>query len=329
MSNILIPIRNLSTINHVKQILHEIYNNIDSDELILDFNPLAFVKIIPASILAREIRSLTIYRRKKNLNTKAILSANTDPIHYLRYIGYYRFLRLDAGNDMRNDCRTSNHIPVTEYSYSHFKELADKDLMGTVQCYIAKEADELSKLFSMQGNKNEIISYALKEMIRNVFEHSKSDKLYIMGQYWQSGNVQIAIMDEGVGLLKTLQEKYPSLLNDNDAIFAALKPGVSGSNFLDNPNENSGFGLYVISSIAKQLGYFFICSGTSGVKLSHNTSDEHINLLSSGTLVCIHIDKLPSDYKEEFQKIIDDGNHEARQGAYPITASKHTSSFLE
>lgn len=323
-----IKIRQLSTFSNVKSLLSTISTCIDNENLIFDFNDISFVKIIPAAVLAREIKAIARYRRRNNLTTRALQTAESDVLSYLRYIGYFKLIGLDSGTDMRSECHTSNYIPVTEYSYLHFKNLADGDFMRTVQDYIAEEADELSKLFSAEGQKNELISYSIKEIIRNVYEHSKADKLYIMGQYWRNGNVQIAIMDEGIGLLNTLKHKYSELSNDLQAIHAAIQPGVSGSDFSQNPNDNSGFGLYVISRLAEQLGYFVICSGTAGLKINLNTPNEDFSTQESGTLVCVHFNRIPDSYQKRFQQIIDEGNRIAQQSKYPISASKQTTSLL-
>ena len=218
-------------------------HHINDKELVFDFNPIAFAKIIPAAILAREIKSVVKYRKERQLITRALQERDSSPLEYLRYISYFKLIGLDSGNNIRTSCQTTNYIPVTEYSYLHFKNLAESDSFRSVQDYIEIESDELSKLFSRKEERVELISYALKEIIRNVYEHSSADKVYIMGQYWKNGNVQIAILDEGVGLLRTLEKKYPELNNDFDAINIAVQPGVSGIDFSNKEREENRFAI--------------------------------------------------------------------------------------
>lgn len=322
-----ITINNLATISSVTALVPHINDHINDKELVFDFNPIAFAKIIPAAILAREIKSVVKYRKERQLITRALQERDSSPLEYLRYISYFKLIGLDSGNNIRTSCQTTNYIPVTEYSYLHFKNLAESDSFRSVQDYIEIESDELSKLFSQRRETVELISYALKEIIRNVYEHSNADKVYIMGQYWKNGNVQIAILDEGVGLLRTLEKKYPELNNDFDAINVAVQPGVSGIDFSNNPNDNSGFGLYVISRLAKRLGSCVICSGRAGILFSQ-TGNDIFRTNNSGTLVCIHFREIPQNYACEFQQIIDEGNRIAQQSKYPISASKRTTSFL-
>lgn len=323
----IINIKKLATLYDVKMLIPQIVAHLNDNELVFDFNTISFAKVIPAAILAREIKSVVRYRKERHLITRALQERVSSPLDYLRYISYFKFIGLDSGDNIRTSCRTTNYIPVTEYSYLHFKNLAERDFFRSVQDYIEIESDELSKLFSEKGEKVELISYALKEIIRNVYEHSTADKIYVMGQYWKSGNVQIAILDEGIGLLKTLERKYPELSNDFDAIKAAIQPGVSGIDFSNNPNDNSGFGLYVISRLAQRLGYCVICSGKAGIQFSQNRNDSFYTN-NSGTLVCIHFNEIPQNYSREFQQIIEEGNKIAQHSKYPVSASKRTTSFL-
>jgi hypothetical protein len=138
------------------------------------------------------------------------------------------------------------------------------------------------------------LSYSIRETMRNVFEHGKTDSLYYCAQYWpRSNEVEFAVADFGIGIRRALAHN-PNFRFDNDkqAIEYSLLPSVSGSTQLPRTSENwhnSGYGLYMTSRLARNGGNFVLASGTSAVLLSSKTKT---NLRTSypGTIVRFNID---------------------------------------
>lgn len=78
-------------------------------------------------------------------------------------------------------------------------------------------------------------------------------------------------MDEGIGILKSLQSNSRiSARSCEEANYLALQPGMSRTIGLKQDPmdiwQNSGYGLYVASTLCAMTGgYFIISSGNSAV----------------------------------------------------------------
>ncbi|PIC73328.1 hypothetical protein [Sporosarcina sp. P17b] len=156
--------------------------------------------------------------------------------------------------------------------------------------YIAKDIATVAS----RGNKElfECIDYSITEIIRNVLEHSGSSTVWYSAQYWPSKNggelVEIALMDEGMGIQDSLQGE----LNDEDNILKfALLPGCSSkptTHYIDAHADNSGFGLYMTSEIGKKNGDFIVCSNNETLAIS---SEREImeECLISGTVLRLRL----------------------------------------
>ena len=124
---------------------------------------------------------------------------------------------------------------------------------------------------------------SLREMIRNGFDHAMAPHVWYSGMRWPNrGYVQVAIVDEGRGIRTSLNRGGYSFPNDETAIDAALRPGVSrnvGRRLSaeeverwsearpDLPVEcyqNSGYGLPIASRIGQEGGQFLVISGNKG-----------------------------------------------------------------
>lgn len=121
-------------------------------------------------------------------------------------------------------------------------------------------------------------SYSIREIIRNVFEHSLSESAWICGEYWPSrNNAQIAIMDEGIGILRSLKNNsnYSILKNDKEANNLALEAGVSCTlgqkQYASQIWQNSGYGLYMAKSLCLKGGFFILSSGEHTIFLKKHT----------------------------------------------------------
>lgn len=122
----------------------------------------------------------------------------------------------------------------------------------------------------------------MREVFRNIVEHSKSKRFGFCAQFIPTTNkVSFAVLDRGIGIKESLKDN-PKLIinNDLEAIRESLKPGISGKVYAGQKRKpkgdwaNSGYGLYMTSNICKKGGSFFITSGNKGIYLTEN--DEKI-----------------------------------------------------
>lgn len=129
-------------------------------------------------------------------------------------------------------------------------------------------------------------------------EHSQSKVFAYCAQYWpQQHKVELAILDTGIGLFRSLsQNPYLELINDQDALKYALMPGISGKTYegvkirLDDVWQNSGYGLYMNYRLCNEGGSFFICSGTRALNRSKDQNDNlYYNIGFLGTAIRLRL----------------------------------------
>jgi hypothetical protein len=165
-------------------------------------------------------------------------------------------------------------------------------------------------------------SYSIREIIRNVLEHSSSDHCFICAQKWANGESEIAIVDEGCGIYKSLSLAYD--VEEDEALQYAIKPGVTRTEKLtkeENIHKNSGFGLYVLSELGSSFGWFCIGSGTKKLTLEKqiiNLSD----LPFSGTFVGVHLNSHPKSFQGILTDIIQVGEEESENKGRVSAASE-------
>lgn len=261
-----------------------------SDPVTLDFSDLGFSRPKGMVLAAAACRSL-----KKNGLLNGITGDECNS--YVVNMGFYEsfgFQRRTAkalGNE--------RYIPLQNLTVAEVQQEAEKfsENQGeTVQRWSGKMAHLLTQDFTSEQYK--LIKYALREVARNVVEHSGSDAIFIAGQYWPATReVELVIYDEGVGLKKGLSTNpHLSIEDDYQAIKYALVPGISGKRYEGSVVErktewtNSGFGLYMTSQIARNFGEFSIASGDTYLSLLGKVKKPSKTFCLPGTFVSMTID---------------------------------------
>src|SRR3712207_4279572 len=107
----------------------------------------------------------------------------------------------------------------------------------------------------------DVLSYSIREIFRNVFEHSGAESLHFCAQYWPTSNrVEFSVADFGIGIRKALAlNPNFRFATDKQAIEWSLLPSVSGRTHLPRVSSvwyNSGYGLYMTSRFARNGGNF-------------------------------------------------------------------------
>ena len=70
---------------------------------------------------------------------------------------------------------------------------------------VENHSEEMAKMLCREehGDNFDTLSYSMRELVRNVVEHSESEKLAYCAQYWPTKNrVELSIIDRGIGLLE-------------------------------------------------------------------------------------------------------------------------------
>ncbi|SOU87097.1 hypothetical protein [Tenacibaculum dicentrarchi] len=275
-------------------------------EYIFDFKNLK--RIDPFSLLCLS-SEMAIF---KNNNIESKFSAkNFEHRTYEAHMGFFKSFGLNFGKTPGEAKNSPNYIPITLYSVKEILE-ESRELMIPPGEFLTNKAEEISKVLTRNNNDElqEVLTYSIREVFRNIVEHSHTDTFGFCAQYLPSMNkVIFAVLDRGIGVKTSLADNPKLTLNsDKEAIMKSLEPGISGKVYSGQKRKpkgewaNSGYGLYMTSNICKKGGLFFIASNTSGMLLSKDSSKEfNFNLTGTGLSLTIDtnsIDKLNEMLKE-------------------------------
>jgi hypothetical protein len=225
---------------------------------------------------------------------------------------------------------SKNYTPITPLTKSSLLNRISPPYVE-LRHVILEESRRLAQIFSCNAtiqNSINVLAYPIREIIRNVFEHSRSEDCYIFGQRWRTGEVEIGIIDEGIGVRETLSSTHQISL-DSDALELSIQPGITRIPNLNinNINDNSGFGLYILSRLGNDFGWFTIGSGNAHL-MCQNNQRYIMNTRFSGTYVGLHLYKEPSNFEEALNSIIHDGEVEAyTMGRYASASSSSRFNF--
>lgn len=242
------------------------------DEYIFDFRNLRWSE--PFGLLAI---SYELYRFASKHSSSKLLIKNHEENTYEGHMGFFKAFGLDHGNFPGQAPGSNTYIPIKIKSVSALQEKAvsSHEVVGVTIENCAKEISNIL-VQHQSGELKETLTYSIREIIRNVVEHSEADQFGYCAQYWPTKNiVEFSLLEKGIGIRKTIARNHSlSISSDQDALKLSLLPGVSGKvynrkrGFNKGVWANSGFGLYMTSRICGDGGSFFIISGDSGILLN-------------------------------------------------------------
>lgn len=224
-------------------------------------------------------------------------------IDYAGHMGFFKTIspQILVGKLPGEASGNSNYIPMSELDITqiHRTEIESGNFIEIGDA-VEKESQRLSQILS-RGNQqiHILLTYLIREILRNIPEHAEVSKAWICGQFWNNDTAEIAIADEGIGVKSSLQTNrlhvsYAS--NDEDALRMSIKAGISqafGPGKSNRSNEmwaNSGFGLFMASEICKRLdGSFCIASGGKYLRADSDKGVIIGDTCFSGTAVKITI----------------------------------------
>jgi hypothetical protein len=289
------------------------------EEVLIDFSMMQRVEPFTMVYVAKFIRDFN----RRNKSTRVMCRGHKTK-DYAANMGFFRAFGLKHGREPNCVDGNDRFVPFTILRIQTIVDeaLVDWDLEQDI---IEKRSNHLAKILSQEesGDLNDALTFSIREVMRNVYEHSDSKSIEYCAQYWPYYNkVEIAIIDNGIGLKKSLSENpHVQVDCDSDAIQQALMPAISSKNYkgaivdTDNPWHNSGFGLYMINRICRLGGSFVICSGDHGIILD-DRGKKHIDLPHgcNGTAVRMVLNtsklttlsKMLSEFRDDGYKIAKD-----------------------
>ncbi|TLM69240.1 MAG: hypothetical protein FDZ69_00265 [Deltaproteobacteria bacterium] len=303
-----------------------------SDSYVIDFSEMAWVEPFGLLFFSSQLRRFRERHRARGANFRAINYTHSR-CEYASFMGLFKAFGLNYGNDPGQAKGSRQYVPITRLNAQELQSesyQALEDVRETVERHSVRLAEVLTR--SDTGDLNDTISYSLRELFRNVIEHSQSDDIWYAAQCWPDKQiVQLAILDEGVGIRQSLSRNpHLSINNDLDALKLSLLPGISGVAFKGAPKRrrdawaNSGYGLFMTSQICSRGGSFAACSGSKCLVLAQG-GEQTLDTEFEGTAFKLEIfTPNVEDLKKTLEQLRKSGESIAGEVGYAthLTASK-------
>ena len=257
------------------------------------------------------------------------------------HMGFWQRVGVPLGRAVNAGTSHDSYLPITAVNVGDlYKEAGYQDPIaaGIVERESARLASVLNR--SRSPVLAEALTYMLRELIRNVIEHARTQTLWLAGMSWPKRDlVQVAVLDEGIGVRASLgqhaQFRYPT---DADAIRAAMAPGVT-RNLGREPSraaierhaegghdrpitffQNSGYGLYAISTLCREAGGQFMLASGSGAIACFPSADVPASTGHHGTAVRVVLP--PSETGDAMDRLFEGTQLRGPAGRKPLlTAS--------
>lgn len=303
---------------------------------VFDFSNVHNCDPFPMLISSAAIRQL---RRKSDVKKCKAENCNNT---YAQHMRFYKAIGIDKGRDLDENYGNSNYLPITRLIMDDLRNDGIKNL-ERIQEVIVRKSKAMANVLS-RGNDSfkKWLTYVLTEIMRNIPEHSQAGEIWYCAQYWPSYDlVELAILDEGIGVRQSLLSNYAyeGLVSDDyEALKLALNPGISrtfapGSENISNDEwKNSGYGLYMVSRLCEALGgSFIIASGDSSVRLDSSRKSiiyQHCHIQGTAIQIRIKPSKI-KNYESIARRILTEGEKSVIGNERAIkAASKSTRSLF-
>lgn len=260
-----------------------------ADDYVLDFGEVSFAS--PGWMVSVG-DALRKFRRDREGSRRTAANYKGRPcLEYAARAGFFRSFGMSFGQPTGAVASTDSYIPVTVGEVDDIRTRAFEDFAhhGDV---VQDDAERMVAVLtqSSEGPVFETLSYAIREIVRNVVEHSQSSTYSFAAQFWPAnGTAEVVVSDEGVGIARTLRANSRNdVTDDAAALDLAVRPGVSSRDVKRRrPNDvwaNSGYGLYMVRNLCRVGGSFTLASGSRAL-ISTEAGDELVEADRDGTTV--------------------------------------------
>jgi hypothetical protein len=295
-------------------------------QVAFDFAQVRFACPLGLLTIGREIRGVVAARLKHGKITMVSGIDRTKPVQsFLSHVGFFDYIGLSNAKPMGSARGSSTYVPIRRFTRAEVGAGGDSKRMRANVASKAKELAEVVAGVSPDAPAYWPLAYSVREVIRNVFEHSGADECFVSAQKWSNEAVEMAVVDEGIGIRASLAAVIDSG-SDTDALEAAIKPGVTRSTPGDDSHGNTGFGLYVLSEFGRCFGRFTLASGAGCISLDADGAAASAPAQFSGTAVGLRLDKLPYSFEGTLEDIVSEGEKSAAAEGRMDGASKESRS---
>jgi hypothetical protein len=236
----------------------------------------------------------TALRRFRAGKTKR-RAINYRHLGYAAHVGFFKYFGMSYGLAPSEAAGSINYVPMTEVVVASIRERAATTYVHAGEI-VEDEARQLAKLLTRNEGVPAVdtLTYSLREIVRNVIEHSKSPTYTISAQYWPSTQLaELAFSDDGCGIASSLREN-PNLRIETDltALKLAVLPGISSKAWRRaNRSDvwaNSGYGLFMTQRLCALGGQVTLLSGNNGIVVIDDEMQE-LETYVPGTIVVLRL----------------------------------------
>lgn len=299
---------------HVSRFGCELHALGEADEFEFDFGSQRWFPPFSMVLLAMHLR-----RFRERHPQAECFAINHDNHRYAAHMGFFKTFGMDHGNAPGEALGSWTYVPIQSIRRTELAEKASEKYQELGFAIEAKAAALTSILTqTTSGVLHDTLTYSIREILRNVFEHSGAQEVFICAQHWPNRQeVEVGIVDAGRGIREGLAENPNfQFASDRESLHAALMPGVSGNVFAgkgDDPWKNTGYGLYMTNRICRAGGCFFICSGDAGLWLEGKRKvDVPSDLRGTAVRLFLKTSQL-SDLKDQLAGFHSDGIRAAKE----------------
>ncbi len=240
-----------------------------ADDYIVDATELSFATPFGMLLAASALRRFRDRVRLLGSETRCVLPSGGGS-DYIAHMGFWKSFGLQHGKAPGEASGGQRYIPIRELRL-------DELLVGRARYGwpVSQAADthaiDVADVLVQNADQTleNTLRYAIRELFRNVADHSGATSMWYCAQYWpRDDRVEFGILDEGRGILNSLRENPDvAARSEAEAVKKATQRGVSrfrdaGS---DPSHENSGDGLFVIREVSAHAGNLFVLSNSDGV----------------------------------------------------------------
>jgi hypothetical protein len=239
---------------------------------------------------------------------------------YAAHMGFFQYFGVQFGLKPAEAGGSDSYVPITEVSVCDLKSRAAKNFAAAGDV-IEEESRRLSLILTLgeDGDLTDTLTYSIREIVRNVVEHSGAKGYTFAAQYWPSlQRAEIVVSDPGCGILQSLRENPKlSIVNETDAIKLATLPGISSKSWRRQSRSdawaNSGYGLFMTQRLCGLGGEFGLMSGNAALRVNR-AGFEISETLAPGTTVVMGLDTSQlGNLANRLREFRDEGRIIARQ----------------
>lgn len=236
---------------------------------------------------------------------------------YLAHMGFWQAIGEDYGKQPGEAAGSERYLPITMLSCQQLRQEAWSRSVE-VGDVIVNRAERLAEILAQGAHAcvETTLQYAIRELLRNIIEHSRSTQLWYSAQFWPTKDlVEVAVLDEGIGVLEALTNNPENRVStEASAIALATERGVTGTRpkpalrtiggeSCESRYENSGWGLFVLRRLAEAAGSLLIVSNNAGIRFTGGLR-EYRECAIGG--VCVSLRLKPSRIDSLLSRILDE-----------------------